>query len=279
MNQELQNRIEKLQDKILDAREKITRLAETPSIERTVSEIEICYEALDGVIDEYRAILAAADADDRDPIERRQGRRVTELRQFAAYLPVRTAGDAVPLATSNQWLPATTSTAPPSRQVNNSSRPRDPARLRPAPQGPTVGGEIDCWCGSCKETRLHKIFAMVNGSPKQVICDTCGARHGFRLTPARKAKAKADPTKPASSGGGTKLSPQQLEQNRINEARTALLKELDDAKDARPFTKHGRFRAGEIIEHEEHGRGKIEHVIRGSLLVRFRAGLKPLDQF
>ena len=47
----------------------------------------------------------------------------------------------------------------------------------------------------------------------------------------------------------------------------------------RPFTKHGRFRTGEIIEHEKHGRGKIEHVIRGSLLVRFRGGLKPLDQF
>jgi hypothetical protein len=29
--------------------------------------------------------------------------------------------------------------------------------------------------------------------------------------------------------------------------------------------------------HPEHGRGKVENVLRGSMLVRFREGLRPLN--
>ena len=52
---------------------------------------------------------------------------------------------------------------------------------------------------------------------------------------------------------------------------------LAEAVDPRPFDPKGRYKSGEIIVHPEHGRGKIENVLRGSLLVRFLEGLRPLD--
>ena len=57
----------------------------------------------------------------------------------------------------------------------------------------------------------------------------------------------------------------------------ALQKELPEALEPRPFDPKGRYKAGEIIAHPEHGRGKIENVLRGSLLVRFLEGLRPLN--
>jgi len=47
----------------------------------------------------------------------------------------------------------------------------------------------------------------------------------------------------------------------------------------RAFVKHERYRVGQIIEHPEHGRGKVEHATRGSLLVLFRHGRKPVNTF
>jgi hypothetical protein len=45
----------------------------------------------------------------------------------------------------------------------------------------------------------------------------------------------------------------------------------------RVFDPKERYKAGEIIVHAEYGRGKIENVLRSSLLVRFPiGGLKSL---
>ena len=45
----------------------------------------------------------------------------------------------------------------------------------------------------------------------------------------------------------------------------------------RIFDPKERYKAGEIIVHPEYGRGKIENVLRSSLLVRFPiGGLKSL---
>ncbi len=45
----------------------------------------------------------------------------------------------------------------------------------------------------------------------------------------------------------------------------------------RLFDPRERYKAGEIISHPEYGRGKIQNVLRSSLLVRFSVGgLKSL---
>jgi hypothetical protein len=112
---------------------------------------------------------------------------------------------------------------------------------------------------------------MVGDEPKQVVCQSCDARHKFRLTPA-KGKGEGEGKKRKKE----KLTAAQVEARKKEEAHTALQKELVAAEDVKKFNRRGRYRAGEIIEHPEHGRGKIENVIRGSILVRFRAGLRPI---
>jgi hypothetical protein len=74
-----------------------------------------------------------------------------------------------------------------------------------------------------------------------------------------------------------KSSAEDREAQKRADAKRALQKELAEAADPRPFDPKGRYKAGEIILHAEHGRGKIENVLRSSLLVRFLDGLKPLD--
>ena len=45
----------------------------------------------------------------------------------------------------------------------------------------------------------------------------------------------------------------------------------------RLFDPRERYKAGEVISHPEYGRGKIQNVLRSSLLVRFSVGgLKSL---
>jgi hypothetical protein len=73
------------------------------------------------------------------------------------------------------------------------------------------------------------------------------------------------------------MTREQAEAKRKEEARFALLKELAEAPVVRPFVTRERYKAGEIVQHPEHGRGKIENVLRGSILVRFRDGLKSLS--
>jgi hypothetical protein len=67
------------------------------------------------------------------------------------------------------------------------------------------------------------------------------------------------------------------EQQKRQELKRALQKELAEFPNPRPFDPKGRYKAGEIIVHAEHGRGKIENVLKSSLLVRFLEGLRPLD--
>jgi hypothetical protein len=57
----------------------------------------------------------------------------------------------------------------------------------------------------------------------------------------------------------------------------ALGEEVAAAPNVRLFDPKERYKAGEIIAHPEFGRGKIENVLRSSLLVRFPVGgLKSL---
>ena len=59
--------------------------------------------------------------------------------------------------------------------------------------------------------------------------------------------------------------------------KAALGEEVAAAETVRLFDPKERYKAGEIIAHPEFGRGKIENVLRSSLLVRFPVGgLKSL---
>jgi hypothetical protein len=136
-----------------------------------------------------------------------------------------------------------------------------------APRRVGVGTEIESWCGKCKDMRTHSIVAMVGELPKQVICTTCGSKHNHRAEPPVRSRGPAE----------VETAPVARERSRREELRRDLQRELNASISVRAFDPKATYKRGEIISHPQHGRGKIENVLKGSLLVRFLEGLRPVD--
>ena len=116
---------------------------------------------------------------------------------------------------------------------------------------------------------------MVGNEPKQVLCQVCGSRHSHRTAAARRTATGASPPAPArprSAGGPSIPRPSA---RRPSFARSA--KRSPPPPRCASSIPRERYKAGEIISHPEYGRGKIQNVLRSSLLVRFSVGgLKSL---
>jgi hypothetical protein len=91
------------------------------------------------------------------------------------------------------------------------------------------------------------------------------------MTPARKPAAEsANPVTPQESEAVRKA------EKKAEELRS-LGRELAESTQVRVFDAHDRYKVGEILSHPTFGRGKVETVLRSSLLVRFpNGGLKSL---
>jgi hypothetical protein len=134
-----------------------------------------------------------------------------------------------------------------------------------------VGGEVDAWCGPCDRLTTHSIIAMVGNAPRQVVCQACNARHGYRTAPARRSTEKAAAAASPQETEAARRAEQKAEELRV------LGRELAEATHVRSFDARDRYKVGEVISHPEFGRGKVETVLRSSLLVRFpNGGLKSL---
>jgi hypothetical protein len=215
----------------------------------------------------WGALLAELPPPERVAVEKQLERRVLDLRRAAAALTQRVSGQKAALAVDagNPFLFR--------REPPKSIEP-DRYALRGRK---SVGSEVDSWCGKCKEVREHRIVAMVGDEPKQVVCNTCGSRHNYKSEQPTRSRSGTPTAGTPVDGGVRKSSAEDREAQKRADAKRALQKELAEAVDPRPFDPKGRYKAGEIILHAEHGRGKIENVLRSSLLVRFLDGLKPLD--
>ena len=228
--------------------------------------IAAVHQAVSSLGQHFNDLLSRLEPAERMSAERVLGRRVADARRMASLLPK---------------VPAAVTSNTPDRQVSGASMVGE-RRItgvswthdRSAPStGLRVGGEVDAWCGKCDELKTHNIVAMVGDEPKQVLCQACNSRHTYRTSPARKRGEAAEGAVAASS----RRSPVDPEAAKRAEAQRALAEELATAEAIRSFNPKERYKAGEIISHPEYGRGKIENVLRSSLLVRFsRAGLKPL---
>jgi hypothetical protein len=270
VDEELTIRLNELKDEILGAHDEVAAALESGedaqqlAAGRHVEELARRYAELkDEIPDE-----------EQDRLERGIGRRITDLRRAAMQLTRRDSGQKVERAVDAGQVPFLLQRQPPKSIV--------PPRAAPS-AGPkfTVGGEVEAWCGKCREFREHNIVAIVDGQPKQVICQTCNSRHGYRTEPsgrgAKPAEGAAAPSAAADPQAKARRAVEERELQKKQDARRQLQKELADAVEPRPFDPKGRYKAGEIIVHPEHGRGKIENVLRGSLLVRFLEGLRPLN--
>jgi len=226
-------------------------------------------EAIQG----YQELLAGAQDTEKPDLEHSLGRQVIDLKRTAARIPQFSSGTAV--KNSADRVPGGgqpfIERRPPPRSITDSSA----VRRADAKKVVNPGDEVDAWCGPCNALRSHKVFAVVDGQPKQVICESCGARHGFRLTPARAGKQEEAP-KPTQTAYRPRKTAEQQEAERKQKELQRFMEELGEAKEVQPFDPRRRYKGGQYIDHAEFGRGKIENVLRSSILVRFQVGLRSL---
>jgi hypothetical protein len=239
-------------------------LAEERKDERDV--VAAAHAGVDRLSRRYRELLQSLSPGEQMKAERALGRRVIDLKRMASMLPK------IPAAVTPESTPdrAAGGGAPEDRRITGVSWSHE-RRTVSAKLG--VGSDVESWCGKCGESTTHSIVAMVGQDPKQVLCQVCGSRHTHRTGPARRSTGG-----PATASGGDDR-PRAVDpevQRKAAELR-ALGEEVAAATTVRVFDPKERYKAGEIIAHAEYGRGKIENVLRSSLLVRFPiGGLKSL---
>jgi len=237
--------------------------AEERKDERDV--VAAAHAGVDRLSRRYRELLQSLSPGEQMKAERALGRRVIDLKRMASMLPK------IPTAATPESTPdrAAGGGAPEDRRITGVSW----SHQRRAPAAKLgVGGDVESWCGKCGESTTHSIVAMVGDEPKQVLCQVCGSRHTHRTTPARRTTSGAV----AVSGAERPRAVDPEVQRKAAELR-ALGEEVSSATAVRVFDPKERYKAGEIIVHAEYGRGKIENVLRSSLLVRFPiGGLKSL---
>ncbi len=267
MDESQTNRLNQLNDDIASAVNEVDAALESGEEPRQIA----AGQHIEGLAARWRELIAELSPADQESAERGVGRRLTDLRRAAAALSRRDSGRQVQRADDAGFVPFIERRAPPKSIV--------PQRAAPSTKL-SVGGEVDSWCGKCKEMTTHNIVAMIGDQAKQVICQVCNSRHDFRTEPPARHKKAASGATATSSGGEFASAARRNEDRELQkrqEAKRQLQKELQEAVEPRTFDPKARYKAGEIIVHPEHGRGKIENVLRGSLLVRFLEGLRPLD--
>jgi hypothetical protein len=255
--------LEQLKAEITDVTLQV-HLAEERKDERDL--VAAAHAGVERLSQRYRALLASLSPAEQMSAERALGRRVVDLKRMASLLPK------VPAANTESTPDrAAGGGAPEGRRITGVSWSHE----RAAPKKVGVGADIESWCGRCAELTTHSIVAMVGDDPKQVLCQVCGSRHAHRTASARRTTTGTNP----AAGGDVEVPgrPVDPEAKRRAAELRALGEEVAAATDVKLFDPKERYKAGQIIVHPEFGRGKIENVLRSSLLVRFPiGGLKSL---
>jgi hypothetical protein len=257
--------IEQLNDELRDALLQVHQ-AEERREDRDV--VRAAHEAVDRLSARYRQLMQSLSGAEQMRADRLLGRRVMDLKRMGSLLPK------IPVATAESTPDRVAGGgAPHQRRITGVSWSQHD---RAAPTGGhKVGADLEAWCGKCGETTTHSIVAMVGTEPKQVLCQVCGSRHAYRTGPARPRAAKGDAAV-AEGDSRPRVAVDPEAQKRAAQLR-ALGEELAAAAEVRRFDPKERYKAGEIIAHPDFGRGKVENVLRSSLLVRFSVGgLKSL---
>jgi hypothetical protein len=221
----------------------------------------------------YRELCAPLDEKDKFEVERKVGRKVADLQKFATKLPAPPQGKPATAKATDEFFGT--------REGKSSRKPIVPGLAvgQQSTRGTErpkykVSGDVDSWCGPCADVKTHTIIAMIGDEPAQVVCQVCGSRHKYRTESLRK-KAENGGTPGVTGGSATSARTSQPGDRKMEE-RNAFVTELRNAPNVKSFSPKDRYKVGEIIEHPELGRGKIENTLPRSLLVRFPSGLRPV---
>ena len=131
---------------------------------------------------------------------------------------------------------------------------------------PRVGGEIESYCGSCKEDRTHIVAAMDGDIVRRVTCSMCGGTHNFK----RKAAASA-----AASASGEALKTKRATSSRRTKATQAFT--IDPSRPQKAYDMNHNYSSGDVISHPKFGPGLVETILPPNKIeVRFQEGKKML---
>jgi len=118
-----------------------------------------------------------------------------------------------------------------------------------------VGGDVDAYCGKCKEVREHVIAAInPDGSIGRVECRTCRSNHIYRERPSRTATTRS------STRGAKKES----------------VPVIEEVGPLRAYSMQERFVAGDRVDHPKFGVGVVVEVRAGKIDVKFGREVKTL---
>ena len=262
--------VEQLTEEIRDVALQVSAAAERVEERDFISATHL---AVDRVAQRYRELFARLSEGEKLKVDRTLGRRLSDVKRLASLLP---KVGVVVSSTPDRQVAGVSEVG--ERRITGVSWGAGSRLSAGAASRYKVGGDVEAWCSPCGTLTEHSIVAMVGDDPKQVVCQACNARHGYRIAPARKGAAEAEPVQSRVVTGAEREAQKRADQ-KAAELR-ALANEVAEATEVRLFDPKARYRAGEIISHPEFGRGKIETVLRSSLLVRFSVGgLKSLMLF
>ena len=262
MHDDIKQRTSQLKEEIFTAIDEVGASLESGSLARQLKAGQL----MPPLVTRYEELLTQIPADERERFERTVGRTLTDLRRQAGFLAKQVGGQKAERAADGGGQPFLLQRSP-GKSILGEDKPgpRDKPKY-------SVGGDVEAWCGKCKEMRAHHIVAILDDLPKQVSCVLCKSRHGYRSEPlvrgeAKKTTAAAPPRSPAINA----------EARRQREQRQKLESELDSAE-SKVFDPKDNFKSGQVIVHPKYGRGKIETVLKGSVLVRFLDGLRQVSR-
>ena len=126
-----------------------------------------------------------------------------------------------------------------------------------------VGGEVEAYCGSCKDSRWHIVVAMVGELPAKVECVSCHKQHGYRTGPA---------------GTGKVVRPGAKKRPAVPQAPAFDLSMLKSrAHLARAYAPTQTYALGDVVRHPTFGLGLVTGTPSAQKMdVRFESGPRLL---
>jgi hypothetical protein len=271
VNQDWKQRESQLREDIYGAIDEVGGALESGEHPRQIAAGKL----VEPLVTRYHELVAAIGegSPERERIERTLGRLLTDLRRSAGQLSQRQDGQKAQRAADAGGQPFILTRAP-SPFLTRTVAP--PPRRRTSESALAVGGELEAWCGKCKESRTHRIVVIHEGKPYRVQCVHCRSQHGYRSDGSSRAASDGPSTPSRTSARASVAIDPEAQKRRLERERLAA--ELAAATEVRPFDPAAMYKSGQLIEHPKYGRGRIESITRGSLLVRFLDGLRPLSR-
>jgi hypothetical protein len=118
-----------------------------------------------------------------------------------------------------------------------------------------LGGDVDAYCGKCKEIREHVIAALSpQGTVERVQCRTCQSNHIYRQ---RQPKTTSTRTTTRAS-------------------KKDSVSATDETGPLRAYSMQERFAIGDRVDHPKFGLGVVIDVRSGKIDVKFGREVKTL---